>query len=85
MNRVLLMTKLSVKCLLNNRFRIVLTISGFALGLLVLLCGIEVSNAYAEDKYNKLQTIDENLMMVSGEACLDLTDAIYKLNASKCQ
>lgn len=85
MNRVLLMTKLSVKCLLNNRFRFVLTISGFALGLLVLLCGIEVSNAYAEDKYNKLQTIDENLMMVSGEACLDLTDAIYKLNASKCQ
>lgn len=82
--RVLLKLRLSIKIFVSNKLRFFLTISGMSLGLLIMICGIEVINAYTESEYKKIKYVDKNVLMISSDSHIRVSDAIYKLEQGSC-
>ena len=76
---------ISIKMLINNKLRLVLTITGMSLGLLLVVGGIEIINTYTENKYKKISYIDNNVVMLYSNNDIVLSEALYKLKSEKCE
>lgn len=80
-----LMLRSSIKILLNNKIRFVLTIIGIGVGLFVLAVGIETINVYTEKECKKIDNIDRNACMLYSQYHIDVGEALYKLKQNDCR
>lgn len=82
---LVLMLKSSIKILINNKIRFILTIIGIGVGLFILAVAIELINVYSEKEYSKIKKMDSNTCMIYSQNYIDIGETLYKMDQSQCE
>lgn len=84
MRKIVLMLKLNLTMLFNNKLRIRLTILGICIGLLIFAIGTEVINSYSKKQFEKISSFNRNAILINSRKPLELKQMKYKLSKNGC-